>query len=89
MRKVDILRRMVLDLEETLTPEQPELLLIVLAGQVERNDLVTIVNSLGDKLRGLGLGEGGKVMFDEDFVIDPVVLLEGDVTHRNLWLDKG
>lgn len=50
VRELDILRGVVFDLEETLTLEEPELLLVVLAGQVQGNDLVTVVNPLGKQL---------------------------------------
>jgi hypothetical protein len=49
---------MVLYLKETLPSEEPKLLLVVLTGQIERDNPVPIVNPLGKQLAGLGLGQG-------------------------------
>jgi len=88
MRKINVFRGMVFQLKETLSFEKSKLLLVVLTSEVDGYHPVPILYSFTRKLPHVSLGQCRKVMFDEDFMIDSVVFLEGDVSHGDLRLHE-
>lgn len=86
--ELNIFRWVILDLKVTFSFEQSKLLFIILIGEVNRNDLVSVLKTLPQQLLVSGLCQRWEVMLNEDLVIDDMVSFESDVSHWHFRLNE-